>query len=181
MAYATNVNPNGGSPGVDGSGIAMPGYVPLSGPALTKMSQIGLSDSQSPWALAATSRETQNAKNARDNAAQTAAGATAGTNDQLAMTGGLSSGARERAAEGGQKDYLSMVQGTSNQENLNKLQINENDQQNKLQTLGTVANTEVGQNQAMNAYNQNMYQQQMSAWAANQQAAATESAGKGGK
>lgn len=178
MAYASNANPAGSGVAVGDSGIGMPNYVPLSGPALSKLSQIGLGAGPSPWATAATAREGKNAMNARDNAQQSAASATQGAEDQLAMTGGLSSGARERAVEGGQKDLLSMVQGVNNQENLNNLQINENDQQNKLQTLGSVANTEVGQNSAMNAYNQQMYQQQMQAWAANQQAAATAGAGK---
>lgn len=182
-AVPSNVAPLGGGNGsaVAGSGINMPGYVPIGGPAVTQLTQLGLNQGLSPWALLAEQQQEQLKENAQSQGAQSVAGQTAQTDAGLEANGGLSSGARERAAEGGAKNYISMVQSTGQQANANDMQIGMNDEQNKIQQLGTAANIE-GQNAtAANSYNQNAYNTQMQAWAANQQANATENAGKGGK
>lgn len=178
MQYSTNNQPANNPISVGGSGITMPAYVPVQGPAINQLQKLGLNPGPSPWATLATDQQAKLRANALEQGAQQVKGQTAETEAELAASGGLSSGGRERAAEGGAKNYLAMGQDLTRQQNLNDLQIGENDAQNKLQQLGGVANVEASQNQAMNSYNQNMYQSQMSAWAAQQQANATANAGK---
>jgi hypothetical protein len=128
---------------------------------------------------------------------------TAGALSSLGSSGGLTSGARERAAEGGAQNAMNMSQGIANQNNQNQMQIGMNDAQNKMQEMGMLPgmesqalapefqkattlmaanNQDIGnqmnQNQSANAWNQNMYNQQMQAWGAKQQADATANQGK---
>ena len=157
----------------------------------------------SAWATLADQQQNQLASNARDRGASEANAQTAQAIDTLGSSGGVSSGARERAAEGGAKNYMNMSQDASRQNSLNQMQIGVNDQQNKMQEMGMLpgmemqalqpkfqkANmweqarqTDVGNamnaNQSANSWNQNMYNQQMQAWGANQQANATAKSGK---
>ncbi len=123
--------------------------------------------------------------------------------DRLAATGGLSSGARERLAQSGQQNYLAMSQEAAHQGNANNLQIGINDEQNRISQLGQLpgmelaaiqpdlqkseawynaanqdrANT-IGENDKRTAFNMNLYNEQMKAWAADRQATATENSGK---
>lgn len=121
----------------------------------------------------------------------------------LASKGGLSSGAEERIARGGAKNLLAVGQDNARQTNLNSMQIGINDEQNRISQLGQLPamentafqdsmqkenswdtarmadiNAASGENQRRNSYNQNVYNQQMQAWAASKQANATENAGK---
>lgn len=158
--------------------------------------QEALRKGPSSWATLA--RQQQNAleSNSRERAAKEARSQEAQAMDTLASHGGLTSGARERAALEGSKNYLAMSQDLARQGNLNDLQIGVNDEQNRIQQLGMLpgmdieqANTfakakqadiqnAVAENERRNAYNQNIYNQQMGAWAANRQAIATERSGK---
>ena len=176
--YADPNAPAGNPISIGGSGINTPGYVPIGGPAITQLTNLGLNPGLSPWAELATSQQAQLAENAENQGAQSVAGQTTQTDANIAANGGLSSGARERAAEGGQKDYLAMVQGAQQGQNTNDQQIAMNDAQNKLQQLGTAGNLEAQNTSQENAYNANLYQQQMAAWGAQQQAEATANAGK---
>lgn len=178
MAFATAQNPMNIGGDVGGSGISMPGYVPLKGPAIDSITKAGMNSGPSPWALLALGEQSKMRQTANDQGAQTAAGATATANADLASHGGLASGARERTAESGMKDFLAMTQGNAASENANDLQIGLNDEQNKIQQKGTAAQIETQDTNNINNYNQSMYQQQMQAWAAEQQAQATRDAGK---
>lgn len=150
----------------------------------------------SAWAtLAKQSQGAQVSDQREKGAAQTNA-QTAQAMDEVAARGGLSSGARERAATEGSKNYLSMSQDLTRQQNLNNMQIGMNDEQNRIQELSQVPGMEQGQaqmwegakqqdtantlaeNERRNSYNSNVYNQQMQAWGANRQAQATENAGK---
>jgi hypothetical protein len=150
----------------------------------------------SAWAnLSKISSAAQQA-NQREASLREAAAQTAGEEDRLASSGGLSSGARERAAEAGGKNYLNMSQDLTRQGNLNDLQIGINDETNRVQQLGALpgmentamqplfqkasilTNAQQAQNKALNDWNSNLYNQQMTAWAANQQANATANSGK---
>lgn len=150
----------------------------------------------SAWANLATQDQAVQAGAARENAAGQTNSQTSQAMDDLASRGGLSSGARERATTEGAKNYLSMSQDLGRQENLNKLQIGMNDQQNKIQELSAlpgmqqqqaqmytsakqadIAST-VAENANRNNYNQSTYGTQMAGWAANQQANATAKSGK---
>lgn len=150
----------------------------------------------SAWATLSKQQQAALQGNQRESGAKEVASQTAQAEDNLASRGGLSSGARERAATEGSKNYLAMSQDLARQGNLNDLQIGVNDEQNRIQQLGMLPGMEMQQagmfedargkdianttaeNARRNAYNQNIYDQQMGAWGANRQAQATENAGK---
>jgi hypothetical protein len=62
----------------------------------------------------------------------------------LAQTGGLTSGARERITAGGAKNAMDMSQDVSREGDSNRLQVGINDQQNKVQTLNALPGMESG-------------------------------------
>lgn len=150
----------------------------------------------SNWANLATVQQGQQAAD-QTNKAIAQGGANEATADsQLAMQGGLASGARERAAESGANATTGAEQGIARQEGQNVLQIGMNDEQNRMSELGQLPGMEdqraqqwqnvkqndlsnsMNENQAVNSYNQNLYQQQLTAWGAAQQANATANSGK---
>lgn len=152
----------------------------------------------SAWANMATQDQAALANQSLEHGASQNNAQTAQAVDNLAARGGLSSGARERAGQEGAKNFMAMSQDTARQKNLNTMQIGMNDEQNRIQQLSAlpgmeqqqaqmwegakqqdVANT-MNANNAANAYNQNLYNQQMSAWGAGKQADATAAAGKHG-
>lgn len=150
----------------------------------------------SAWANLATADQAFQANTNREKGAAQVNAQTAQAQDELAARGGLSSGARERAATEGSKNYISMAQDNARTETGNKLQIGMNDEQNRIQELSQVpgmegqqaslwenakaqdvANT-ANENERRNAYNQNVYHEQMQGYMANQQANATMNSGK---
>lgn len=164
-----------------------------------------LADRQGPsaWATSADQQQDALSSNALERGAAQTNGQTAQAVDQLGSSGGITSGARERAVEGGAKNYMNMSQDTSRQDSLNKLQIGVNDQQNKMQEMGMLPGMEsqalqpqfqkanmweqaktadvgnqITSTNNTNAFNQNNYQAQLGAWGANQQANATMKSGK---
>lgn len=152
----------------------------------------------SAWAGLAKTQQAAEAKQQRENAIKASAGQAGQGMDMLAMRGGLSSGARERLAESGGTNALNMQQGINRQEGLNNLQVGLNDEQQRMQNLSALPGAEnqrvnawegvkskdlasvVAENQNRSQYNQHKYDQQMAAWAAAQQANATEHSGGGG-
>lgn len=124
------------------------------------------------------------------------AGNTATAKNALAAGGGLSSGARERAEEQGQKNFMSMTQDNVRQGNLNDLSMNVQDEQNRIGKLQNLTTTEQGrmkdwqqakqvddtnllnENARKNQFNMDKYKAQMEAWAANKQADATSNSSK---
>lgn len=138
----------------------------------------------SQWATLAGQSNRANESNSRERSAAESNSQTAQANDRLAAAGGLSSGARERNQQEGAKNYLSMSQDLARQGNLNDMQIGMNDEQNRIQQLSSLPGMEMQQagmfeqaknadisnttaeNERRNAWNQNLYNQQMqSYWA----------------
>lgn len=182
---------------------APPAYTPLYDPSSINAIPVDLSGisayrqqamrtGPSAWAnLAKISNSAQEADQ-KEQGQKSVAGQTASAENQIASSGGLSSGARERAAEGGATNYLDMSQNLQRQGNLNDLQVGINDEQNRIQQLGALpglesqaiqplfqkANMTSQNNQALNSYNMNNWNQQNQAIAANNQANATANAGK---
>ena len=129
--------------------------------------------------------------NAKSSAAGTSAGQTATANSNLAMTGGLDSGARERVQTNANKNLLDMNQKIDQTTANNKMQIGMNDEQNRVSQLSQVPGMQNQQNQASefninnavnegnsaNLYKANIYNQQMKGWAAGQQSNATANSG----
>lgn len=152
----------------------------------------------STWAsLQKTSNAAQLA-NQKEKAVQSGAAQTAGADAQLASNGGLSSGARERVAEGGAKNAMDVSQNLQREANINDLQTGINDETNRIQQLGALpglenqatqplfqkaqilTNANAQENEAANQYNQSLYQTNMAGYGANQSANATASAGNQG-
>jgi hypothetical protein len=163
-----------------------------------------LADRQGPsaWATMAGQQQDALASNQMEKgAAQTNAG-TAAAMSQLGESGGITSGARERAAEGGNTNLMNMTQNVGRQNSLNQMQIGVNDQQNKMQEMGMLPgmessalqpqfqkanmwenaqNTDVqnamNNNTAANNWNMNLYNTQMQAAGDQAQANATQNSG----
>lgn len=158
---------------------------------------MALRNGPSNWANLASTQQDMQGLDQKNKAVQVNNAATAGAQDQLAMRGGLTSGARERTVEAGANNLTGSEQGIERQTGLNKLQIGMNDEQNRMSELGQLPGMEssragqwegvrstdnqnmMTENQAKNAYDQNNYNQQMTAWAAGQQASATANSGSG--
>lgn len=142
-------------------------------------------------------------KQGLNNAAQAAAGQTAQAEANLASHGGLSSGARERLAAQGGNNYLNMAQDVNNQAGQGMLNADIQDEQNRMSQLRAQpgmeiaatapelakANMNIGAQQydlnnninsfdKLNYANLQKYNSQMGAWAAGQQAQATQNSGK---
>jgi hypothetical protein len=164
--------------------------------ALSAFKDQAMRKGPSSWAALAQQSNRANESNSRERGASEISGQTAQAQDALAARGGLSSGARERTAQEGSKNYLAMSQDLAREGNMNDMQIGMNDEQNRIQQLSMlpgmeqdqakmyegayqqdVANT-TAENERRNNYNQNIYNQQMQAWAADRQAFATEHSGK---
>jgi hypothetical protein len=135
----------------------------------------------SAWANMANQQQDTLEANSRERGAAENNAQTAQALDNLGSSGGITSGARERAAEGGAKNYMNMSQDAARQGGLNKLQIGVNDQQNKIQEMGQLPGMESAalqpQFQQAGMY-QNLYNQQMQDYAAQQQANAIANSGK---
>ena len=159
----------------------------------------------SAWATAAGQQQNALAENQMEQGATQTNAQTAQALDNLGSSGGITSGARERAAEGGATNYMNMSQNIGRQNTLNQMQIGVNDQQNKMQEMGMLPGMEaqalqpefqeanawenanqadvanqIASTNAENAYNQNTYNQQMQSRGAYQQANATAHSGKKG-
>lgn len=157
----------------------------------------------SAWANLSKQEQDMLQAQSQDKGAASVRGQTAGELSTLGSSGGLSSGARERAATAGAHNAIDMTQDLSRQGNLNKMQIGINDEKNRVSQLSQLPGMEaaalqpqfqkegiwqnaanqnnqntIAANQNANQWNQNLYQTQMQAWGANKQANATENAGK---
>lgn len=157
----------------------------------------------SAWAAMMNAKQFAEEAGAKDRAVDQSRAGVHTAEADLASKGGLSAGARERIARGGGKDLLAVGQDVARQGNLNRMQVGVQDEQNRIQELSQLpgmenqlfhANLEkenqydsarqtdlqraIEENNRRNQYNQNLYQQKMSAWAADRQAYATENSGK---
>lgn len=133
---------------------------------------------------------------ARSNAKSGAQGAAAMARSQLAMKGGLMSGAAERVGKSAADSAVNAAQNAEAMGSRNKASIAMDDEKMRMANLSQlpgmdmgVANYEKGINEGnsnrylaevgrRNAWNQNTYNQNMSAWAAGKQAQATAESGK---
>jgi hypothetical protein len=98
----------------------------------------------SQWAVLQKQKVSRDEKSAKDSAMAKAAAKAGAAESNLAQTGGLTSGARERLEAGGAKNALDMSQDVSRDADTNRLQVGINDQQNKIQTLNALPGMESG-------------------------------------
>lgn len=159
----------------------------------------------SSWAMLAKQEQSMKDVAARDRAAQESAGQSAQARSNLAMRGGIDSGARERVARAGMRNYMDLSQNIGRESDLNNLQIGMTDEQNRLKTLSALPGAQaqaygaqldkaklldqakmadVGNQmkdyEGVNDYNQKTYETQGSIYGAQQTANATRQAGGGG-
>lgn len=188
--YVQNYNPN--------TMAMLPGYEAkqnqVNQDGFNQFKSQALRSGPSAWATLAKQQENQTMNTARDQAQEGAAGQTANTEAALASSGGLSSGARERAVEGGQKNIMSADQGLARQNMQNQSQVATNDEQNRMQMLSQLPGMEqnqlnsyenvakgdqsnlIAEDQAQNAYNTGIYNTQAQGAAAGMTANAQEDA-----
>lgn len=145
----------------------------------------------SPWATMAMQKTGADAAAARQKVTRDVAGQGATASTALAMRGGLQSGARERMARQAGMSRLNLNQDVARQEAGNRMQIGINDEQNRMSNLSMLPGAEMQMAEAKRraaltgvqgeekdldrrmGFNQNLYGQNMAAWASNKQADAT--------
>lgn len=148
------------------------------------------------WATKERMRQNALAMDQRDSGAQQSASASAKARDALAAQGGLSSGARERVAEGEARNLMGMQQGINRSQSQNDLQVGATDETNKLAMLSNVVGQEsdrnnkwmaahqddiaknTAENERLNAYNRDLADQRNKAYAAQQSSNAQARSGK---
>jgi hypothetical protein len=169
-------------------------FDPYQGEAVQALKQQAFAQGDSPWAQLQNQKLALEQSGLMDSAAKQQMQAAAQNQAQLAMTGGLSGGARERMARMGARDLMMARQGISRQGAMGRMGIQEQDLARKESLLGTFANAEQ-RAQEMNLgslkedinrkamFESGRYGEQMKAWAAKQsadaqRAAASKSGGK---
>lgn len=161
-----------------------------------KYKEEALSDGPSKWLNMSRVGNELKEQTQREGLQRSSNASTAQQLDQLAARGGLSSGARERAAESGGRNYLAMSQDLQRQGNQNDLQLQITDEGNRMQKLQNLPGMEqsrmsmwsgarqqditnqMNEQQRLNQYNMDLYDKKMSAAAAERQAQATGNSGK---
>jgi hypothetical protein len=189
----------GYAPGYDPNSMGMESkykeLMPQFSGGLNKVREAATMKGPSPWAMLMQNKNNLLAQTNKESAARSANAGTAESLSQLASSGGLTSGARERAIEAGQKNKLGMQQDLTRQNMLSNLTADIQDQSERNNLLSMVPGMEQnqmngwlnafgqdGKNQMsemdkLNQFNQNLYNQRMAAAAAKMQADATRAAG----
>lgn len=132
----------------------------------------------------------------RANAKSGAQGAAAAARSQLAMRGGLTGGAAERVSKSAADSAINAAQNAEASGAKGRAMISMEDEKDRMSGLGQLNGMElgaaqfghsvdegnmnrmIGENTRRNMYNQNLYNQQMTAWASGKQAQATANSGK---
>lgn len=161
-----------------------------------KFSQEAMRNGPSPWARMAHSNQDLESLNQQDIMRKSAAGQVGQAETALAMRGGSTSGARERLQEQGAQQSLDMNQNIRRQGALNGMQIDMNDEQNRIQQLSQLPGMEMSRDNARsgarqfdignrineqnqhNAFDMNIYDKKMGAYGADRTAKAEYEAGK---
>lgn len=166
-------------------------FDPYQGEAVQKLKEQAFAQGDSPWAKLQQQKLALEQAGLMDTAAKQGLQAMSQGQAQLAMSGGLSSGARERMARMGARDLMMARQGISRQGAQDRMGIQEQDLARKQGLLSDFANAEQ-RGQEMNLgtikedinrkamFEGNRYNEQMRAWAAKQTADAQRQAAKGG-
>lgn len=150
----------------------------------------------SNWLSMSLTNQALKSRDKKEKATLETAGQTAKAHDALAAIGGLSSGARERVQEQGQKNVMSMNQDLSRSDSLGELDMQVADEGNRVDKLNKVTGLEMGhlkewenaksrdtdlamrEKERLSQYNMDIYKTRMEAMASQRQAEATENSGK---
>jgi hypothetical protein len=171
-------------------------FDPYAGEAMQKLKEQAFATGDSPWAKLQLQKQGMEQSGAMDQAAKQGMQGMSQAQSELAASGGLSSGARERMARGGGRDLLMARQGIARQGVGARLGIGEQDINRKQSMLSDFGNAEQGaqkfnigqQTDDLNrsaAFDSNRYNAQMQAYGAAETAraqrdAAAKSGGGGG-
>lgn len=166
--------------------------------AMNQFREEALRQGPSAWLNQANDRQSLLDLTSRERARKEGAGQAAEGASRLAMSGGLSSGARERLQKEAARNAMMRSQEIGRQGDLNRMQSGIQDEQNRVGMLGQVVGMQnqaiepelrarqfdVGQNVAegvrKNDFNMDQYKQKMQQWGALQQAGAIAKSGKKG-
>lgn len=166
---------------------------PSQSTAFNQEAQTAESGSLSPWAAMQMQTNQLQTQTSKDQNAAQAQGATDQAMQNIeTQGGGASSGAQQQVAMGGARAQTMANQQANNAGNLNALNIEQTDAQNKQSMLGQVASTQTAaqaanaataqtDTQNANLYSTNRYNQQMGAYGSQQTANAQRSAANSGK
>lgn len=179
------------------------GKLQLDKRGLDRFREEALRRGPSSWSKLSTQKQFAEELAGRERAKQEARASQAQAEADLAMRGGLSSGARERLTSGGARNLLAMSQDVSRQGNINRMGIGIQDESNRLSSLQALPGMEIAalqpelqkeqmweqtrqadiqrimaENERRNQWNMQLYQEQMKDRAAAQQANATMNSGK---
>jgi len=178
--------------------------------ALNALNQQATATGPSAWLNSALQGQKLEEAGQMDTAAQQAAGGNANARAQLAMRGGLSGGAAERLARGGQQDLNAQRQNISNQGAGNRIGLNTQDRANQMSQLNSAVaanrdqnaqqidinkfnannnnqanamnvSNNMAENNANNAWKMTKYQEQMKGLGANMSANAIQNSNQGKK
>lgn len=162
-------------------------FDPYQGEAVGKLREQAFAEGDSPWAQLQQQKLQLEQSGLMDDASKQQMQAAAQNQAQLAMSGGLSGGARERMARMGARDLMMARQGVSRMGAQGRMGIQESDLARKQGLLSDFANSEQ-KAQEMNLgslkedvnrkaiFEGERYKSQMSAWAAKQSADAQRAA-----
>lgn len=160
-------------------------FDPTKSEAYGKIRERAMGTGPSAWANLMTQKLGVEQAGLQDRAAQQQAGAQAGAQSQLAMRGGLGGGARTRLAAQGARDLMMAGQGIARQGAQGRMNILTQDEAERQNLLGKVADTELqtqkgniasalDEQRRTEAAKQAKYQEQMKSWGAERQAQVTE-------
>lgn len=166
---------------------------PTQSAAFNQEAQTAESSGLSPWAtmqMQTNQLQTQTSKD--QNAAQAQGATDQAMQNIMTQGGGASSGAAQQVAMGGARAQTMANQQANNAGNMNALNIEQTDAQNKQSLLGQVASTQTAAQAAnastaqqdttnANLYSTNRYNQQMGAYGAQQSANAQRASANSGK
>ncbi len=161
-----------------------------------------LTEGPSAWAKLMLEKQAQEESMARDQAARQAVASASQARAELAMRGGVTSGARERLAMTGGRGLMEARQAAAQQGILSRASTLTEDERQRMSLLPGFAEGEAKLNEynvglgntakqyniqsalreqeAQRAWESKKYEEQMRAWAAEREAQATERAGSGG-
>lgn len=166
-------------------------YDPYKSEMTSRLRSEALSEGPSKWAQGALQKQQYEQAQGLGRVGLEQQRSQAQAQSQLMRQGGLGGGARTSLARSGMRDALMAGQGIAAQGAQRRFDISDTDVQRKQDLTGTLADVErQGQLQDIGmlekdvsrrgAFDTNRYNEQMKAWAANQQAAAQKAAGSGG-
>jgi len=139
--------------------------------AADTMFQRGTEAGPSQWAKLAEQKQRAEELQAREDISADMAGQLAGARSQLAMRGGLGSGARERLATSGQRGLNAERQRLARQGQLSRMGLGMEDQSRKDRMLGQAAQAQLGYSGLEGGIRQSDAQRAQAAALANQQGA----------